>query len=119
MSYLRGKRLAKALDYILEHNHSHADFSLMWNVWAMAGHNDEFMQMMAVFYCKYRENFSDLIADCSPDMKKRKRQEIAAIAVSVLEGVSLITGHGKPEHPELKRLDTTIRDTILKLVYDG
>ena len=43
---------------------------------------------------------------------------MAAIAASILEGASLITGAGRPRHVELGDLDTAIRDAIFGLVLD-
>lgn len=112
------KKLSKALDYILAVNQSQMDNSLMWNIWAMSCHNDQVLEIMDDFYCVYRETYRRLIADCVPEMDRGRQEEIAAIAVSILEGASLITGAGRPTHAELSELDTAIRDTILRLVFN-
>ena len=111
-------RLNEAVNYVLDCNQNVQVNAVVWNVWAMSAHREEVALIQDRWYTEYRAIFRRLVADCNPALERKRLHEVTCLIVSMMEGISVITGSGKPRHPELKDVDGALRATVLRLVYD-
>lgn len=92
--------------------------AIVWNVWAMSAHRERVALIQDRWYTTYRAIFRRLVADCNPELTAKRLEEATCLIVAMMEGLSVITGAGKPRHAELRRVDKALRDNVLRLVYD-
>ena len=107
--------LNKLLDYILRDQENARCCSIFWELWALSTHDTGAAKVMDKFYQAYCAEIATLFREVNPNLGKRAAERRAALAVSMLEGLSLLRGHGKTRHSNINGIENELRETLLAL----
>ena len=77
-------------------------------VWALASRDPDAAAAVDRFYVLHRQSIAAIVAEVRPDLPMRVVAHRAAILTSIIEGMLLIVGHGKPQHVELRGIRTEV-----------
>ena len=111
-------RLRASLDGILADQASADACRFFWEVWALAARDRDVARATRRFYDRYRQGVADALAAVSPRMGRARIERRAALAVALLEGLTVLR-LGAPRRRKLDpRLLRELRALVLYLTAE-
>lgn len=108
-------RLHIVLDYILRDQENARSCGIFWELWALASHDGDAAKVMDDYYQLYCAEFTALIQELNPALTEPQCERRGALAVSMLEGLSLLRGHGKTRHGNMDGIEKELRESVFAL----
>jgi AcrR family transcriptional regulator len=94
-----------SIEYMIEENKRPKSSNMLLEMWAMSNHSPAVMTMMDVFYGQMRSWIESLLQAANPLQSKATRQWRAALITAQIEGLMILIGHNRVDHPELRGLE--------------
>lgn len=110
------ERFGLVIDYLLDDLSDPFTGKLFPELWALATRDKDVRAAMDVFYLRHLESLERMMGHLNPTLDERTRKQRAALIGMMIEGLVLILGHEKPEHPHYKGLKRTAKETIFDIV---
>ena len=111
-------RLRAGVRLLLEHTQTRQGSLPLWDLWALAGHDEHARGVMDAGYTRLRRELELLVAEVNPSLTSDRQAEVAASIVALIEGASLLIGYSKPTHQELRGLRDYLEDLAIVLARD-
>lgn len=106
------QQLNLILDYVLKDQENERSCILFSELWALANRDEIIGNAMDDFYKSYCNQVSKLLRSINPEIPTRKMNRISALVVAMIEGLSLMRGHGKRRGANLRGIEKELRDSI-------
>ena len=86
-----------------------------WELWALAGHDEGAANALNGYLDLFCKIVAELIRQARPDLSSVETARRAAVVVSMLEGASLLRGHGKPRRRGHRGFGRSLRQAVLEV----
>jgi AcrR family transcriptional regulator len=94
-----------SIEYMIEENKRPKSSNMLLEMWAMSNHSPAVMTMMDVFYGQMRSWIECLLQAANPLQSKATRLLRAALITAQIEGLMILIGPNRVDHPELRGLE--------------
>lgn len=109
------ERLQGAIEEILADQGSAADCALFRELWALAAHDREIAAVVDAFYARYVDEVAGLLRQLSPRLAAARARRAATLLVSLLEGMSIVSGEAAAGPASRRRAAAEITAIALQL----
>lgn len=103
------------VDYTLAFYRSEKACRSFWELWALAAHDRGAAEVLDGYLDLFCKLVAGLILEAKSNLSQQVANRRAAIIVSLLEGVSLIRGAGKPRRPEHRGIEDELREKVIAI----
>ena len=101
--------------YMIQENQRLKTVVVLQEMWAMSNHSPAVMRMMDVFYGRMRHWIESMLQAINPDLDIGTRQRRAALITAQIEGLMILIGPNRVQHPELHGLEEEAVAQITRL----
>lgn len=108
--------LQGAIEEILADQGSAADCALFRELWALAAHDREIAAVVEAFYARYVDEVAGLLRRLSPGLAAARAKRVATLLVSLLEGMSIVSGEAAAGAASRRRAAAEIAAVALQMV---
>jgi len=112
-------RFNAAMNFLLKDQKSQLSSGIFWELWALASHDPDIAKVMDGFYKEYCKGIAKLLQELNPALSRQRSRQLAVLVVSMIEGISLMRGYGKPRHTYLRGIEKELRTAILRIAKEG
>ncbi|HIE87976.1 MAG TPA: TetR/AcrR family transcriptional regulator [Pseudomonadales bacterium] len=105
------------VDVIFEEWDTAAGSIPVWELGAMAAHDEDLAEMLHNLYTPFRKRLTWLIVRNNPDRSVRVCEHQATCIVAMIEGSGLFDAHSRSNRAEFRGMRKQLREIIKSIIY--